>query len=1179
MESRLIIVGANKNDVVLTDLLKKVLKIKPENVVLSWQYNNEKGVIVALGMDAVESVIGKSKEKISKLRGEFIVSENYQLMPTFSTNYAIRTEANLKLLAEDIEKAYKLLNGLELTAEPKKTNTTMITTYEGVEELVDYIKETGVCAFDYETTGLDIFSDDFAATMISFSFQHGSSYTIPIDHFQSPMEPKERLRSLKLLKVEIFNNHLIRKIGHNIKFDMHICRLYGLWPIRGRIDDSMLMAHLINEVDPVGLKVLVGKYVKKFANYEDALEKYNKNYSIIPLDELSQYAGIDTDVTFRLSTLFESYLLKDKPLYTLYRNLQIPALRVLEDMEYKGVLIDKDGLHDSIMETQRLLSEQELKMRGYDQVEAYEDHRMSEARKEAIETLQARKDKLTADLEAKGKTTNKTLETVEQKLTALKTGAEIPKYEPFNFGSPKQLTELLFESKKGFKFKLPKDNKGVTMKGTGKEVVTQLKDDSGFVNDLLIFRGVKIVLGTFLQGIYDKLDSKNKLHTQYKQLVASGRISSTAPNLQNLPSNSKLSDEVSKKVTSFVKKAFIVPEGYTFIQCIAEGERVLTDKGYIPIEEVSTSDNIILCNKPYKVLDSIYKGVSDCVEVVTSTGRKLKCTDNHLLMSVKGFKETKEFSIGDWVCIEATNTTDRIQYIDLECYLAGLIYGDGYYREGPSGYLIGIATGRDVEVLYPIIKSFFKTARQSTKGDVIISNKVHFKYFTKYYPKKNSHNLRVPEKIWRGTIEEIRSFLAGVLDSDGSYHSDRITISSVCEDWILDLQILANSIGSFGIIRRTERATNYSDNSIMYNLDIFSNESVMNFPKGFLPRKNNRRQKQFTQCRTEFVPYELVEEFKGKGVKSRFFTNGERKLRVTRESIRLLNDTDLSETLDYRYEQIVSIQPIGLCKVYDLTIDQVHAFSVNGVIVHNCDYSQAELRVVASFANETAMLTAYENDQDLHAVTAANMLKLTLEAFYELDKDTQKKWRTRAKAGNFGLLYGMSAGGFKDYARNNYGVELTDKEAEDTRKLFFQTYPNLLEYHATYIAKARKFGYVRTLFGRKRHTPDIHSSDNFKRSNDERVSINSPIQGTAGEFTIFALALLHNRLDPRVQIANSVHDSIILYCPDELLEETIDLLKLTCENLPTEQYFGKSLRIGMKVDIETSKTHWGDLKS
>jgi hypothetical protein len=240
----------------------------------------------------------------------------------------------------------------------------------------------------------------------------------------------------------------------------------------------------------------------------------------------------------------------------------------------------------------------------------------------------------------------------------------------------------------------------------------------------------------------------------------------------------------------------------------------------------------------------------------------------------------------------------------------------------------------------------------------------------------------------------------------------------------------------------------------------------------------------------------------------------------------------------FKQSKIRSITPAGLMKVADITVDTDSSYVGNGIVNHNSskdpnlqniptnsklydetskivtsfvkksftvpegktliqlDYSQAELRVVASFANEKAMLTAYENDQDLHAVTAANMLKLSLEAFYELDKDTQKKWRTRAKAGNFGLLYGMSAGGFKDYARNNYGVELTDKEAEDTRKLFFQTYPNLLEYHATYIAKGRKFGYVRTLFGRKRHTPDIHSSDNLKRSNDERVGINCVTEDT-----------------------------------------------------------------------------------
>jgi hypothetical protein len=611
METRLIIVGANKNDVVLNDLLKKVLKIKPEQVVLTWQYNNEKGVIVALGMDAVESVMGKSKEKISKLRGEFITTENYQLMPTFSTNYAIRSEANLKLLAEDIDKAFKLLNGLELTQAPKQTNTTMLTTYTEVEQLVEYIKETGVCAFDYETTGLDIFSDDFAATMISFSFQHGSSYTIPLDHYQSPMEPKERLRSLKLLKTDVFNNQHIRKIGHNLKFDMHICRLYGLWPIRGRIDDSMLMAHLIDETNLVNLKYLVTKYVKKFANYEDALDKYNKNYAIIPIDELSQYAGIDTDVTFRLATLFESYLLKDMPLYTLYRNLQIPALRVLEDMEYKGVLIDKDGLYGSIMETQRLLSEQEQKMRGYDQVEAFEDHRLSEARKEAIAKLQERKDKLTTDLEAKGKTTNKTLETVEQKLTALKTGAELPKYEPFNFGSPKQLTELLFESKKGFKFKLPKDNKGVTMKGTGKEVVTQLKDESGFVNDLLIFRGVKTVLGTFLQGIYDKLDSKNVLHTQYKQTgTTSGRLCVSEETL----------------IT-------------TNVGLVRIGDLIPTYEGSVKLSGLKAKTHT---GEFKEITHATNKGFEEMYKVVLECGLHITCTMEHKFFTNKGWYSLKD---------------------------------------------------------------------------------------------------------------------------------------------------------------------------------------------------------------------------------------------------------------------------------------------------------------------------------------------------------------------------------------------------------------------------------------------------------------------------------------------------------------------------------------------------------
>ncbi len=244
------------------------------------------------------------------------------------------------------------------------------------------------------------------------------------------------------------------------------------------------------------------------------------------------------------------------------------------------------------------------------------------------------------------------------------------------------------------------------------------------------------------------------------------------------------------------------------------------------------------------------------------------------------------------------------------------------------------------------------------------------------------------------------------------------------------------------------------------------------------------------------------------------------------------------------------------------------------------DYSQAELRVIASFAQETVMLKAYADNLDLHAVTAAQMVNETIEGFYQLDEKKQKEWRTRAKAGNFGLIYGIGAEGFVDYAKSNYGVELTLKESEKLKEDFFTLYPRLLNYHAEYIAKAQKFGYVRTLFGRKRNLKDIHSSQAFKRSLDERAAINSPIQGTAGAFTIFASAILKHRIDPRVKFVLNVHDALYFYCPDELLQTTIPLIKKTCEDLPTNLYFQKELKgIGMKVDVETSKTNMKDTKA
>ncbi len=247
------------------------------------------------------------------------------------------------------------------------------------------------------------------------------------------------------------------------------------------------------------------------------------------------------------------------------------------------------------------------------------------------------------------------------------------------------------------------------------------------------------------------------------------------------------------------------------------------------------------------------------------------------------------------------------------------------------------------------------------------------------------------------------------------------------------------------------------------------------------------------------------------------------------------------------------------------------------------DYSQAELRLIAYYAQCHYMLNAYNNGIDLHAQTAADMLGLTMEQFYQLSKDEQKKMRFRAKAVNFGFIYGMQAVKFQAYAKSDYGVDFTLKECENIRKVYFEKRPELLQYHEIYKAKARKFGYVRTLFGRKRLLPKIFGKG-MEVGEAERQAINTPIQGSAGEITILALIILHKFLPTEVQLVNTIHDSIIYYVPNAMLEESIKLMRYHSENLPMEEYFGRSLSeqgklpVGLKVDVEVTTTRWNEMQ-
>lgn len=249
-----------------------------------------------------------------------------------------------------------------------------------------------------------------------------------------------------------------------------------------------------------------------------------------------------------------------------------------------------------------------------------------------------------------------------------------------------------------------------------------------------------------------------------------------------------------------------------------------------------------------------------------------------------------------------------------------------------------------------------------------------------------------------------------------------------------------------------------------------------------------------------------------------------------------------------------------------------------GYVLVSFDYSQAELRVIAHFAQEDTMLEAYKKGIDIHELTASKIFGMTIDEFRKLDPSKYKQKRYEAKSANFGLIYGMSAYGFMSYANTEYGLNITENKAKQIREEFFRTYSKLKAYHNLYIAKARKYGYVRTLFGRHVFIPDINHYNDKKRSHAERNAINSPIQGTAGEFTIFSFALLQYQLPSDILFVNTIHDSNLFYIPENKIDKYIPLIKEVMENLPTKEYFEKELSIDMKVDIELSKESWGQLK-
>ena len=234
--------------------------------------------------------------------------------------------------------------------------------------------------------------------------------------------------------------------------------------------------------------------------------------------------------------------------------------------------------------------------------------------------------------------------------------------------------------------------------------------------------------------------------------------------------------------------------------------------------------------------------------------------------------------------------------------------------------------------------------------------------------------------------------------------------------------------------------------------------------------------------------------------------------------------------------------------------------AADGCVLVDADYSQIELRILAHIADDKNMIEAFQKGEDIHSMTASKVFHVPLA-------DVPPELRSRSKAINFGIVYGISAFSLS----KDIGVPVSEAAAYIDE--YLQTYSGVRQYMADSVAFGHQNGYVRTLYGRRRDLPELSSKNHNVKMFGERAAMNTPIQGTAADIIKIAMIRVAKRLEQEkinARIILQVHDEIILEAAREEKDKAARLLKEEMER-------AADLRVPLKVDVNTGTT-WYEAK-
>lgn len=446
------------------------------------------------------------------------------------------------------------------------TRYKIIRSFKELKQLVEACLKTGYASVDFETNGKGIYTDEFKPTILSVTFQVGSGCSIPLQHFDESLEWMQDgvwLDWLLYFGRNVIENPKVVKIAWNWKFDNQIFQKYHIYS-RGTVIDGMLAKYLLNEERPNGLKDMVRRYLPEFADYE----KYDKFETISwdkkPLEPLCKYGCMDTDFTFRLAMFLEKKLI-DKGFYNLYRNLIMPASKVLQEAESNGLPFDIELNSELTEKYATLIKEVTSNLRNLKVIRRYEKKLLSDRISNYIDKLNEEISQLSDD-----PSKARSIKTREAKISRVLAGEYVTNdekklVEPVNFNSQKQMVDLLYNSEKGFKFPIweytrdSKTKKQTDNPSTSSDTLEKLipNDKTGFIKNLLDLRGLDKMNSTYILGLRELVQSDNRVHPTFLiHGTISGRLSSRNPNGQNIPK---------VMVNPDIKRQFITPPGKLFL--------------------------------------------------------------------------------------------------------------------------------------------------------------------------------------------------------------------------------------------------------------------------------------------------------------------------------------------------------------------------------------------------------------------------------------------------------------------------------------------------------------------------------------------------------------------------------------------------------------------------------------